>query len=57
MNTCFTAGKRFMVWNCHATCRHRKTTIFTSIVYGIKTLFSLLERALWFETVMLSTHP
>ncbi len=29
-----TAGKRIGVWNCHATCERRKTTTFTSIVYG-----------------------
>ncbi len=29
---CFTAGKRIGVWNCHAACRRRKTTVFTTIV-------------------------
>jgi hypothetical protein len=30
---CFITGKRIEVWNCHATCGHRKTIIFTSRVY------------------------
>jgi hypothetical protein len=34
INPCFIALRRIGVWNCHATWRHRKTTIFTSIVYG-----------------------
>ncbi len=35
VNPCFTAGKRIVVWNCHTTCGHQRTTIFTSIlVYG-----------------------
>jgi hypothetical protein len=34
INPCFTAGKWSGVWNCHITRGHRKTTIFTSIVYG-----------------------
>jgi hypothetical protein len=33
INPCFTAGKRIGVWNCHATSRHRKTSIFSSIVF------------------------
>ncbi len=33
-NTWFTNGKRIGVWNCHATCGHRKTNILTSIVSG-----------------------
>ncbi len=33
ISPCFTAGQRIGVWNCHATFRHRKTTIFTPIVY------------------------
>jgi hypothetical protein len=28
-----TAGKRIVVWYCHATCQHRKPPIFISIVY------------------------
>ncbi len=35
INTCFTAGKQTVAWNCQTTPGHRKTTIFTSIVYGI----------------------
>ncbi len=34
INPCFTAGKWIGVSDCHATRGHRKTTIFTSIVYG-----------------------
>jgi hypothetical protein len=33
-NPCFTAEKRSRVWYHHATCGHKKTTIFTSIIYG-----------------------
>jgi hypothetical protein len=33
INSCFTAGKRIGVQNCHATCGHGKMSIFTSIVY------------------------
>ncbi len=32
--SCFTAGKRIVIWNCHATLGNRKTAIFTSVVYG-----------------------
>jgi hypothetical protein len=32
-NPCFFAGKATGIWNCHATHVHRKTTVFTSIVY------------------------
>ncbi len=31
----FTARKRIVVWNFHATWWHLKTTIFTSVVYGV----------------------
>ncbi len=34
INPCFTARRRIWVWNCHGTREPRKTTIFTSIVYG-----------------------
>ncbi len=34
LTPCFTAGKRILVWNCHVTCEHRNTTIFTSLVNG-----------------------
>ncbi len=44
INPCFTAWKQLGVWNCHATCGHRKTTICTSIVHAfyrsIKSLWS-----------------
>ncbi len=33
INPCLIAGERIGVWNRHATCRHRKTTVFTSLVY------------------------
>jgi hypothetical protein len=33
---CFTAGKQIGVRNCHATCGHWDTAIFTSIVYGVR---------------------
>jgi hypothetical protein len=36
INLYFTAGKRLGAWECHATRRHRKTTIYASIVYGIR---------------------
>ncbi len=39
INPCFTTGKQIGVWNCHATHRHRKTTILTSIVYEQPFLF------------------
>jgi hypothetical protein len=35
MNRCFTVGKMFDVENCHAAWRHQKTTVCTSIVYGV----------------------
>ncbi len=31
---CFIVGKRIGVWNCQEARGHRKTTIFTAIVYG-----------------------
>jgi hypothetical protein len=34
INPRFTARKRMGFWNCHTTCWHRRTTIFTSRVYG-----------------------
>jgi hypothetical protein len=34
INSCFTAGKRTGIWNCHATCTHWKTTISTYVVYA-----------------------
>jgi hypothetical protein len=34
INPRFTARKQFGVWNSHANRRHRKTTIFTPVVYG-----------------------
>ncbi len=33
-NSCFTAGKQIEFWNCHATCGHQKSTVFTSVAYG-----------------------
>ncbi len=35
INPCFTAGNIPGVENCHAAWRHRKTTVCTSIVYGV----------------------
>jgi hypothetical protein len=39
INPCCTAGRRIGVRNCHATRGHRKTTVFTSIVYGSECVF------------------
>ncbi len=41
INTCFTVAKHVGVWNCHATCGHRKTRNFKSIVYA-SVSFSLI---------------
>jgi hypothetical protein len=40
----FAAGKRIEVWNYLATCTHRKTTIFSSIVYGLPQPIVLLMK-------------
>jgi hypothetical protein len=34
-----TTEKRIGVWNCYASCRHRKTTTFTSLFFGRNTAF------------------
>jgi hypothetical protein len=40
INPCVTTRKRIGVWNCHATSGHRKTTVFTSVVYGFTSLWN-----------------
>jgi hypothetical protein len=35
INPCFRAGEQIGVWKCHVISRHLKTTIFTSIVFGV----------------------
>ncbi len=42
MNSCSPAGKRIGVGDCHANCWHRKTTIFTSILYRLSDLIWVL---------------
>jgi hypothetical protein len=48
------------VWNCHAPCGHRKSTIFTSIVYdlkiGVEDTFNKAPCAFTFKASTSSTY-